>query len=153
MLQTIYVVETHTYWEHYGAQPSKFEFNTKAEAEAFANKYELNYLMEDGYYADVYKMTRVVITPEEESKHLARKEARKMFDWKKDSFDYGIFTFWDGSKELFFINIEEGEYYIYFLSSKEKYLLTFFPIEEGERMCCFKNIWFQSLCQPDTLRR
>ena len=142
MLQTIYTVVTHTYWEHFGSRPSSFEFNTKAEAEAFANKYESDYFMEDGYYASMYKTTRVVITPEEAAKRLARQELRKTFNWKEDSFNYGIFTFWDGSKELFFITLEEDEYYIYFLSSKEKYNLKDFPIEDRESMLTFKRIWF-----------
>ena len=141
MLQPIYTVVTHTYWEHFGSQPSNFEINTKAEAEAFANKYESDYFMEDGYYASMYKTTKVVITPEEEAKRLARQESRKTFNWKEDSFEYGIFTFWDGSKELFFITLEEDEYYIYFLSSKEKYNLKDFPIEDGESLCTFKRIW------------
>lgn len=141
MLQTIYCVVTHTYWEHFGSRPSTFEFNTKAEADAFANKYESDYWMEDGYYADVYKTTRVVITPEDEAKRLARQESRKTFNWKEDSEDYGIYTFWDGSKELFFINKEDGEWYIYFLHCKEKYLLKNFPVQEGEVMCPFKMVW------------
>jgi hypothetical protein len=142
MLQKIYVVVTHTYWEHFGARPSEYEFNTKAEAYAYANKFESYYMMEDGYYADVYKKSRVVITPEDEAKQLARRELKKSFDWKKDSFDYGIFTFWDGSKELFFINEEEDDFYIYFLSSKEKYNLKYFPMADGESMRSFKKIWF-----------
>lgn len=141
MLQTIYTVVTHTYWEHFGSQPSRFEFNTKAEAEAFANKYESDYFMEDGYYASMHKTTRVLITPEEEAKRLARQESRKTFNWKKDSFDYGIFTSWDGSKELFFITLEEDKYYIYFLSSKDKYNLKDFPIEDRENLRTFKRIW------------
>ena len=142
MLQTIYTVVTHTYWEHFGSQASSFEFNTKVEAETFANKYESAFFMEDGYYASMYKTTRVVITPEEEAKRLARQELRKTFNWKEDSFDYGIYTFWDGSKELFFITIEEDDSYINFLRSKIKYNLKYFPVEEGESMNTFKRIWF-----------
>ena len=142
MLQTIYTVVTHTYWEHFGSQPSRFEFNTKAEAEAFANKYESDYFMEDGYYVSMYQTTRVLITPEEEAKRLARQELRKTFNWKKDSFDYGIYTSWDGSKELFFITLEEDKYYIYFLNNKDKYNLKDFPIEDGESLRTFKRIWF-----------
>ena len=62
-------------------------------------------------------------------------------NWEKDSFDYGIYTSWDGSKELFFITLEEDKYYIYFLSSKDKYNLKDFPIEDGESLRTFKRIW------------
>ena len=142
MLQIIYTVVTHTYWEHFGSQPSKYEFNTKAEAEAFANKYESDFFYEDGYYADVYKTAKVVITPEEEAKRLARQELRKTFNWKEDSLDYGIYTFWDGSKGIYFITLEEGEYYISFLKGKEKYRYKTFPLEERESMRTFKWVWF-----------
>lgn len=142
MLQTIYTVVTHTYWEHFGSQPAHFEFNTKAEAEAFANKYESDCFMEDGYYASMYKTTRLVITPEEEAKRLARQELRKTFNWKEDSVDYGIYTFWDGSKDIYFITLEEGEYYIYFLKAKERYRYKAFPFDEGESMRTFKRIGF-----------
>ena len=155
MLQTIYTVVTHTYWEHFGSQPSRFEFNTKAEAEAFANKYESDYFMEDGYYASMYKSTRVLITPEEEAKRLARQELRKTFNWKKDSFDYGIYTslilvlsYFAGNNFNYYLFIcnsdyisEEDKYYIYFLNSKDKYNLKDFPIEDGESLRTFKRIW------------
>lgn len=140
MLQTIYTVITHSYWEHFGSQPSKYEFNNKEEAYAYANKYEADFFMEDGYYADVYKTSRVVITPEEEAKRLARQELRKTFNWKEDSFDYGIFTFWDGSKDIYFITLEDGDYYIYFLRGKEKYKCSAFPLIRGERMRTFKMV-------------
>ena len=142
MLKTIYIVVTHTYWEHFGSQPSKFEFDTQTAAKAFANKYESDYFMEDGYYADMYKTTKVVITPEEEAKRLVRQQLRKTFDWKKDSLDYGIYTFWDGSKDIYFITLEDGEYYIYFLKGKEKYRYKSFPFDDGESMRTFKMVWF-----------
>lgn len=125
MLQTIYTVITHSYWEHFGSQPSKYEFNNKAEAYAYANKYEADFFMEDGYYADVYKTSKVVITPEEEAKRLARKKARESFDYKKDSYAYGIYTFWDGSKERYFIVKDSHDcYYINFIESKTRYRLA-----------------------------
>jgi hypothetical protein len=141
MKKDIFIVTKHTYWEHYGSKPSKYECESKEEALAVANKYESDFFMEDGYYAIVHKESRIIITPEEEAKRLARQELRKIFDWKKDSFDYGIFTFWDGSKELFFINAEEGTHYIYFLKGKEKYPLKNFPVGDGESIRMFKNLW------------
>lgn len=142
MKKDFYIVTKHTYWEHYGSKPSKYEYTSKEEAIEAVDKYEADFFMEDGYYATIHKETRISITPEEEAKRLARQELRKIFNWKKDSFDYGIFTFWDGSRELFFINVEDGIYYIYFLSSKTKYLLKDFPVEDGESMKIFKHIWF-----------
>jgi hypothetical protein len=125
MLQQIYTVITHTYWEHFGSQPSKYEFNTKAEANTFANKFESDYFMEEGYYADVYKTTRVVITPEEEAKRLARQELRKTFNYKEEAYAYGVYTFWDGSKERYFIIQDNYDcYHIYFIESKTCYRLA-----------------------------
>lgn len=107
--------EYQSYWCHYGARTSTLTFDTKEEAQK-ANAKDF-YLNDDGYVSGVYK--KVIITPAEKALHERRVKAReiKVFDYKKDSDAYGIITFWDGSKDAFFVI----DYQIYFLRSKEIY--------------------------------
>ncbi len=115
MLKNIYVVTFHTYWEHYNAKPTKTEYESKEEALKDANDYESRWFMEDGYYATVHTEKRVVITLEEHLKSIERRRARLEFNYKKDAYAYGIYTFWDGSRKVFFITKDEHASYIYFL--------------------------------------
>ena len=136
MKKDIFIVTKHTYWEHYGSKPSKYEYETREEALAVANKYESDFFMEDGYYATVHKESRIVITPEEEALRLRRQAAKKpSFNYRKDAYAYGIYTFWDGTKEIYFITLglpkeldefgyHKYGYYIFFLKSKEYYKLA-----------------------------
>ena len=105
MEKTIYIVTKHSYWEHFGAAPCKVEFNTKEEADKAASDYEREFFMEDGYHATVHPEKRIVITPEEQKLHVARVLARKQhaFDYKKDSYAWGLYTFWDGTKAIAYI--------------------------------------------------
>lgn len=115
MQKKIYVVTKHSYWEHYNAKPSTIEYETKEEALKAANEYESRWYMEDGYYATVHTEKRVIITPEERLKSIERQKARSEFNYRKDAYAYGIYTFWDGTKKVFFIEKNEYMSYIYFI--------------------------------------
>ena len=125
MQKKIYVVKKHSYWEHYNAKPSTSEYETKEEALKAANDYESRWFMEDGYYATVHTEKRVVITPEERLKSIERQKARSVFNYRKDAYAYGIYTFWDGTKDIFFIISEDdGTKSICFVHDKVKYTLA-----------------------------
>ena len=125
MLKNIYIVTKHSYWEHYNAKPTKTEYETKEEAAKAANDYESRWFMEDGYYATIHAEKRLVITPEDERKRAERKLLKETFDYRKDSYAYGIYTFWDGAKDVFFIILEDdGTKSICFLRAKVKYTLA-----------------------------
>ena len=126
MLKTLYVVTFHSYWEHYNAKPTTTEYETKEEAVQAMNDYERRWFMEDGYYTTLHTKKRVVITAEDERKREERKLLKaKPFNYKKDAYAYGIYKFWDGSKEIFFITKNPEEHtMIYFLQSKVVYRLA-----------------------------
>lgn len=125
MQKTIYIVTEHSYWEHYNAKPTKTEYETKEEALKAANDYESRWYMEDGYYATVHSEKRIVITPEERLKSIERQKARLEFNYRKDAYAYGIYKFWDGSKEIFFITKNPDQHtMIYFVESKVAYQLA-----------------------------
>jgi len=127
MLKHVYIVTKHSYWEHYGAKPVTSEYETKEEAEKAVNDYETRWFMEDGYYATMRREKRVVITLEEELLREKRKamKQQKPFDYKKDSYCYGIYTFWDGTKDRFYIICEEDcSKSIVFLKDNVKYTLA-----------------------------
>ena len=128
MQKTIYIVTKHTYWEHYSAKPAKTEYETKEEALKAANDYESRWFMEDGYYATVHTEKRIVITPEDEVKRIARQALKESFNYKKDAFAYGIYTCWDGSRCTYFITLEkvngQYKYFLHFPKYKEVYVLA-----------------------------
>ena len=125
MLKTLYVVTFHSYWEHYNAKPSTTKYGTKEEATKAANDYESRWFMEDGYYATIHTEKELVITAEDEAKRITRKALKESFDYKKDAYAYGIYTFWDGTKDIFFIISEEdGTKSICFVHDKVKYTLA-----------------------------
>lgn len=115
MQKTIYIVTKHSYWEHYNAKSTKTEYETKEEALKAANDYESRWYMEDGYYATVHTEKRVIITPEDERKREERKLLKETFDYRKDAYAYGIYTFWDGTRKVFFIEKDEYMSYIFFI--------------------------------------
>ncbi len=122
-----YCFDYQSYFCHFGASETTHMYDTREEAE-----HDMSWCFrhnDDAYVSNVYK--KVVITPEEKllhDKRLALKQV-KSFDYKKDSDAYGIITFWDGSKDAFFI---VGDF-IYFLVSKERYPLYQF---QGEHCDC-----------------
>ena len=137
MIKTIYIVEFHTYWEHYGATPSRHEYSTLAEAQKAAAKFESDNFYEDGYFADLYKKSEVVFTEEDKNKQYLRSLNKKIniLVNPREAQEYGIYHFWDGSKERYVIfQDEDGIYYICFYSNKEiiGYELNNFPMDYDE---------------------
>ena len=162
MLKNIYVVTKHSYWEHYGSKPTTTEYETKEEALNAANDYESRWFMEDGYYATVHTEKRLVITDQEESKRKMRQFWKQpSFDYKKDSYCYGIYTFWDGFKDIFFITMDpNGVKTIWFVRGKVKYTLAThidyfrhnlkgkFCVGDNEKMTILGGLhWLPKTCQ------
>lgn len=128
-----YCYEYHSYFCHYGAKPSVHMYDTKEEAVKAATE-AFNYA-DDAYVSNVYK--KVIITIEEQQLHQKREDARKVFNFKKDSDGYGIVTFWDGTKDVFFFLQKENK--IFFLRGKEVYPLSQFLNEESCSLKYFKG--------------
>jgi hypothetical protein len=145
MLKNIYIVTKHSYWEHYNAKPQKTEYETKEEALKAANDYESRWFMEDGYYATVHTEKRLIITPEDERKREERRLLKKeTFNYRKDAYAYGIYTFWDGTKDIFFVILEDdGTKSICFVHDKVKYTLAshldYFKFKLDGKWCIGSN--------------
>ena len=128
-----YCYEYQSTFCHYGAKPSVHMFDTKVEAQKAATE-AFNYA-DDAYVSNVYK--KVVITKEDEQLRQRREAARKVYENKKDSDGYGIVTFWDGTKDIFFYLKEENK--IFFLKNKEVYPLSQYLREEDCSLKYFKG--------------
>lgn len=145
MQKIFYIVTEHSYWEHYNAKPTKIEYETREEALKAANDYESRWFMEDGYYATVHAEKRVVITPEDERKREERRLLKEeAFNYRKDAYAYGIYTFWDGTKDIFFITLQDdGTKSIYFVHDKVKYTLAshvdYFNFKLNGKWCIGSN--------------
>lgn len=137
MLKTKWIVIEHTWWEHYGATPTKKIFSTREEAEAAKAAFESVY-KEDGYYTSLYTQKEVVLTPEEEFLRSVRKAAKSSFDYHKDSLCFGLYHHWDGSTERFFLTMDiEGSLYIHFPKDHKKMII-------GDEYSSKKNKFFLS---------
>ena len=62
-------------------------------------------------------------------RYLRKQDDINSFDYKNDSDGYGVITFWDGNKDIFFTSLGK----IYFVRSKECYPLYQF---QGEHCDC-----------------
>lgn len=127
MIKTIYTVTKHSYWEHFNATPSVSLFDTLEEAKAEANNYERQFFMEEGYYATISSSKKVVITEEEQALHDARQAMKQEspFNYKKEADYFGIITYWDDSKEIFYITHKGPfEKYIHFPRTGECYRMA-----------------------------
>lgn len=125
MKKQFWQVTYHTYWEHYGAQPTIKEFDTKEEAEKAVAEYMAYNGYENGCYATISSSYKIVITQEDEAKRKIRAERnQRPYDYKKQAYAWGVHTNWAGEKEPFFIDInDKGEKEIFFPKTRTKYYL------------------------------
>lgn len=104
MLKINYVVEYHSYWEHFGASVTKKIFESKSEALEAALDYEAKFRDEDGYYADIFEQKTVVLTPQEKALH-DRRIAAKSDDFNlRNQTDFGLVYFKNGQKSIYYMD-------------------------------------------------
>lgn len=125
MKKEIWKVTYHTYWEHYGANPTTKDFETKEAAEKAVAEYMAYNGYEDGCYATISSSYKIIITKEDEEKRKIRAERRQRpYDYRKKAYAWGVYTNWAGEKEPFFIEInDKGEKEIFFPKDHTKYYL------------------------------
>ena len=135
MLKKTYCFKYQSYFCHFGAKPSIQEYDTLEEAKYYqALNMRVN---DDAYIGNIFVKKTVVITDADEAKRMAREEARKI---KAEPKWNGVVTWWDGSKEVVYV---DNSYYparVYFRSDKTYTDLHSLDLTEGESLKVYDRV-------------